>query len=208
MSEEIKEFKISLKIVVLIIMTLVIAFTTLMYAYLKKVQELKNNETTDIAKEPVKIIEFNEDDAIDLLTQYLDERSLAYSDPQALLEKYSFATNQEFSKFDKTADEQFIRTDIIYEDVRNELQKYITKDFFTKQFKNIYRTSNGVTHVSVAKNPKETYTITRKEKLESSTKQLLNVWYTTTKEGNTSEEKNMQVEYSKINGNWIISNIK
>lgn len=207
-TNETKKFKINLKTVVLIAMAFIIVFTVLICAYFKKVKELKNDLPVNIQKEPVKITEFNEEDAINLLAQYLDERALAYSDPQALLEKYSFATNQEFSKFDKTTDGQFIRTNIIYEDIRKEMQKYITKDFFAKQFKNIYKTSNGVTHVSVTKNPKETYTITRTEKLEASTKQLLNVWYKTTKEGKTSEEKNMQVEYSKINGNWIISNIK
>lgn len=207
-TNETKKFKINLKTVVLIAMAFIIVFTVLICAYFKKVKELKNDVPVNIQKEPVKITEFNEEDAINLLAQYLDERELAYSDPQALLEKYSFATNQEFSKFDKTTDGQFIRTNIIYEDIRKEMQKYITKDFFAKQFKNIYKTSNGVTHVSVTKNPKETYTITRTEKLEASTKQLLNVWYKTTKEGKTSEEKNMQVEYSKINGNWIISNIK
>lgn len=207
-TNETKKFKINLKTVVLIAMAFIIVFTVLICAYFKKVKELKNDVPINIQKEPVKITEFNEEDAINLLAQYLDERALAYSDPQALLEKYSFATNQEFSKFDKTTDGQFIRTNIIYEDIRKEMQKYITKDFFAKQFKNIYKTSNGVTHVSVTKNPKETYTITRTEKLEASTKQLLNVWYKTTKEGKTSEEKNMQVEYSKINGNWIISNIK
>lgn len=207
-TNETKKFKINLKTVVLIAMAFIIVFTVLICAYFKKVKELKNDLPVNIQKEPVKITEFNEEDAINLLAQYLDERALAYSDPQALLEKYSFATNQEFSKFDKTTDGQFIRTNIIYEDIRKEMQKYITKDFFAKQFKNIYKTSNGVTHVSVTKNPKETYTITRTEKLEAPTKQLLNVWYKTTKEGKTSEEKNMQVEYSKINGNWIISNIK
>ena len=207
-TNENKKVKVNLKTVILITMALLLVFTALIYTYLKKVKELTNDVSTNIQEEPVKIIEFNEEDAINLLTQYLNERSLAYSDPQALLEKYSFATNQEFSKFDKTTDEQFIRTNIIYEDVRKEMHKYITKDFFAKQFKNIYKTSNGVTHVSVTKTPKETYTITREEKLESSTKQVLNVWYKTTKEGKTSEEKNMQVEYSKINGNWIISNIK
>lgn len=207
-TKETKEIKISLKRLIFIGMILAIIIIGLVYLYLHKAKELNKNEVTIIPKENIQITEFNEEDAINLLSQYLDDRALAYSNPQALLEKYSFATNQEFEKFEKTTDERFIRTNIIYEQVRNEMQKYITKDFFAKQFKNIYKLSNGITHVSVAKNPKESYTITRHELLESTTKQLINVWYKTTKDGVTSEEKNMQVEYSKINGNWIISNIK
>lgn len=207
-TQEKKEIKISLKMLIFIAMILIIIIIGLIYSYLNKVKELGKNEVGISKKENIQITEFNEEDAINLLSQYLDERALAYSNPQALLEKYSFATNQEFEKFDKTADEQFIRTDIIYEQIRNEMQKYITKDFFTKQFKNIYKLSNGITHVSVARASKESYTITRHELLESTTKKELNIWYKTTKDGVVSEEKNMQVEYSKINGNWIISNIK
>lgn len=207
--QETKEIKINLKTLMLIAMALVIVFVALVYAYFQKTKELDSNPVSNIPKETVIITEFNKEDAVNLLAQYLEERSLAYSNPQALLEKYSFATNQEFSEFEKTSDELFMRTDIIYEQIRKEMQKYITKELFTKQFKNIYKLSNGITHVSVANAPKETYTITRNEQIESSsTKQILNVWYKTTKEGVTSEEKNMQVEYSKVNGNWIISNIK
>ncbi len=208
--KEIKSIKVSLKRLVFISMILIVIIMGLIYISLNKLKDLDKNKVSTIqkSKENITIIEFNEEDAISLLTQYLDDRSLAYSNPQALLEKYSFATNQEFSKFEKTADEQFIRTDIIYEKIRNQMQKYITKEFFTKQFKNVYKLSNGITHVAVTKTSKESYTITRHELLETTTKQRLNVWYKTTKDGVTSEEKNMQVEYSKINGNWIISNIK
>ena len=151
--------------------------------------------------------EFNEDDAIKLLNSYLDEKAIAMSSPQALLEKYGFATNKEFASYEKNADETFIKTDILYENIRTTMQKYITKDLFTKEFKAIYKQSNGVTHVANLNNPKQTYNITRYEMLETKTKKVVQVWYTTTQEGKTSEEKTMKVEFVQSNGNWIISNI-
>ena len=43
--------------------------------------------------------------------------------------------------------------------------------------------------------------------LENKNKPLVQVWYTTTQDGKTSEEKSMNVEFVQNNGDWIISNI-
>ena len=56
-------------------------------------------------------------------------------------------------------------------------------------------------------NPKQKYTITRHELDSSKNKPTIQVWYTTTQDDVTSVEKNMKVEFSQINGKWIISNI-
>ncbi|MBP3463984.1 MAG: hypothetical protein J6K45_05850 [Clostridia bacterium] len=203
-----KEVKINLKSILLIAMILLVLLVILIQTYFNKLGKIDSAQNNKTNTATIEITEFNEEDAITLLNKYLEERSLAYSNPQALLEKYSFATNQEFSNFEKTTDEKFLRTNIIYEDVRNEMQKYITKDFFAKQFKNIYKNSNGITHVAILNVSKENYQITRYEHLESNTKEIMNVWYKVTKDEVTSEEKNMKVEFSKINEKWIISDIK
>lgn len=201
-----KKIKINLKTLIIIAMICILILIVLMQMYFSKLK--KPEPSGDCIDIPLEIINFKEEDAITLLNNYLAERALAYSNPQALLEKYSFATNQEFGRYEKTTDEKFLRTNIMYEDIREEMKKYITKDFFTKQFKNIYKNSNGVTHVAILNEPKETYKITRYEHTKSNKKEIMNVWYKVTKDNVESEEKNMKVEFSKINGNWIISDIK
>ena len=198
----------SLIIIMLIVVAIIILFVGMYIKENKDVIEsdknriaIPNTKTESINKE------FNEDDAINLLSAYLDEKAIAMSSPQALLEKYGFATNKEFASYEKNADETFIKTDILYENIRTTMQKYITKDLFTKEFKAIYKQSNGVTHVANLNNPKQTYNITRHEMLETKNKKAIQVWYTTTQEGKTSEEKTMKVEFVQNNGNWIISNI-
>lgn len=198
----------SLIIIMLIVVAIIILFVGMYIKENKDVIEsdknriaIPNTKTESINKE------FNEDDAIKLLSAYLDEKAIAMSSPQALLEKYGFATNKEFASYEKNADETFIKTDILYENIRTTMQKYITKDLFTKEFKAIYKQSNGVTHVANLNNPKQTYNITRHEMLETKNKKAIQVWYTTTQEGKTSEEKTMKVEFVQNNGNWIISNI-
>lgn len=207
-TKEEKKIKVNLKSVLLIAMVLIVLLIIFIQIYFNKLAKADKNPNNKDSTTIIEITEFKEEDAITLLSNYLEERSLAYSNPQALLEKYSFATHQEFSNFEKTTDEKFLRTNIIYEDIREEMQKYITKDFFTKQFKNIYKNSNGITHVAILNELKETYKITRYEHLESNTKEIMNVWYKVTKDNVESEEKNMKVEFSKINGKWIISDIK
>lgn len=212
MSEDKNEEKIikmnlkSLIIIMLVVIAIIILFLGM---YIKENKDIieSNKIAIPSTKTESNNKEFNEDDAIKLLNSYLDEKAIAMSSPQALLEKYGFATNKEFASYEKNADETFIKTDILYENIRTTMQKYITKDLFTKEFKAIYKQSNGVTHVANLNNPKQTYNITRYEMLETKTKKVVQVWYTTTQEGKTSEEKTMKVEFVQSNGNWIISNI-
>lgn len=198
----------SLIIIMLIVVAIIILFVGM---YIKENKDIIESDKNKIAIPSTETEsnnkEFNEDDAIKLLNSYLDEKAIAMSSPQALLEKYGFATNKEFANYEKNADETFIKTDILYENIRTTMQKYITKDLFTKEFKAIYKQSNGVTHVANLNNPKQTYNIIRHEMVENKTKKVVQVWYTTTQEGKTSEEKTMKVEFAQSNGNWIISNI-
>lgn len=206
--EQEKEIKIDLKTLVILIMLVIIIFIIFMVMYNngeKTISTLPDNNITQGVNN--KSVEFKEDDAIELLKKYLDEKSIAYASPQALLEKYGFATNKQFEAYSKTADTTFIKTDIMYEDIMKKMQEYITKDLFTKEFKTIYKSSNGVTHVANLNNPKQTYNITRHEIVENKNKPVIQVWYTTTQSGQTSEEKSMKVEFTQILGKWIISNI-
>lgn len=200
--------KIDLKTSLMLIAISVIILIMFLAIYKSGVKRGKEVIDETVEQQPaVTMTEFNEDDAIKLLTRYLEEKSLAMSSPQALLEKYGFATNIEFSNYEKTADETFIKTDILYEDIRTKMQDYITKELFTKEFKTIYKSSNGVTHVANLNNPKQTYSITRHQIDSSKNKPTIQVWYTTTQGDTTTPEKNMKVEFSQINGKWIISNI-
>ena len=204
-----KIIKMNLKSLIIIMLVVIAIIILFLGMYIKENKDIieSNKIAIPSTKTESNNKEFNEDDAIKLLNSYLDEKAIAMSSPQALLEKYGFATNKEFASYEKNADETFIKTDILYENIRTTMQKYITKDLFTKEFKSIYKQSNGVTHVANLNNPKQTYNITRYEMLETKTKKVVQVWYTTTQEGKTSEEKTMKVEFVQSNGNWIISNI-
>lgn len=204
-----KIIKMNLKSLIIIMLVVIAIIILFLGMYIKENKDIieSNKIAIPSTKTESNNKEFNEDDAIKLLNSYLDEKAIAMSSPQALLEKYGFATNKEFASYEKNADETFIKTDILYENIRTTMQKYLTKDLFTKEFKAIYKQSNGVTHVANLNNPKQTYNITRYEMLETKTKKVVQVWYTTTQEGKTSEEKTMKVEFVQSNGNWIISNI-
>ena len=204
-----KIIKMNLKSLIIIMLVVIAIIILFLGMYIKENKDIieSNKIAIPSTKTESNNKEFNEDDAIKHLNSYLDEKAIAMSSPQALLEKYGFATNKEFASYEKNADETFIKTDILYENIRTTMQKYITKDLFTKEFKAIYKQSNGVTHVANLNNPKQTYNITRYEMLETKTKKVVQVWYTTTQEGKTSEEKTMKVEFVQSNGNWIISNI-
>lgn len=204
-----KIIKMNLKSLIIIMLVVIAIIILFLGMYIKENKDIIESDKIAIpsTKTESNNKEFNEDDAIKLLNSYLEEKAIAMSSPQALLEKYGFATNKEFASYEKNADETFIKTDILYENIRTTMQKYITKDLFTKEFKAIYKQSNGVTHVANLNNPKQTYNITRYEMLETKTKKVVQVWYTTTQEGKTSEEKTMKVEFVQSNGNWIISNI-
>ena len=204
-----KIIKMNLKSLIIIMLVVIAIIILFLGMYIKENKDIIESDKIAIpsTKTESNNKEFNEDDAIKLLNSYLEEKAIAMSSPQALLEKYGFATNKEFASYEKNADETFIKTDILYENIRTTMQKYITKDLFTKEFKAIYKQSNGVTHVANLNNPKQTYNITRYEMLKTKTKKVVQVWYTTTQEGKTSEEKTMKVEFAQSNGNWIISNI-
>lgn len=195
-------------VILLVIIVLIIAFFICINirtdSYINKEGNDVLNYKTNTKNEDV---EFNESDAISVLKDYLELKALASSNPQAVLEKYGFATNQQFAKYERTADETFIKTDISYEEIRNKFQEFITKDFFNKEYKNIYKSSNGVTYVANKNDAKINYEITRYEKNENKNKPILQVWYKTTLNEVTSEEKNMKVEYNLNNSKWIISNI-
>lgn len=199
--------KINLKTVIVLVVILILILITFVAIYKNETSKSVEQDEQALSEKTVTMTEFNEDDAIQLLSDYLEVKSLAMSSPQALLEKFGFATNKEFASYEKTADETFIKTNILYEDIRTKMQDYITKDLFTKEFKNIYKSSNGVTHIANLNNAKQTYKITRYEIENSKTKPVIQVWYTTTQDDVTSAEKNMKVEFNKVNEKWIISNI-
>lgn len=195
-------------VILLVIIVIIIAFFICINirtdSYINAEENDVLNYKTNTKNEDV---EFNESDAISVLKDYLELKALASSNPQAVLEKYGLATNQQFAKYERTADETFIKTDISYEEIRNKFQEFITKDFFNKEYKNIYKSSNGVTYVANKNDAKINYEITRYEKNENKNKPILQVWYKTTLNEVTSEEKNMKVEYNLNNSKWIISNI-
>lgn len=201
--------KINLTTIVILIIVLGLIVGIGIYMYLKP-----SSNNINVAKNDIKNInqntvatEFDEETAITLLKDYLEIKATAMANPQSLLETYGFATNQQFLNYEKTSDDTFIKTDIMYENIRNNLQEYITKDLFVNEFKNIYKLSNGVTHVANINQAKETYNVVRYEREETKTKPVMRVWCTTIKDGNQSAEKNMKVEYTFTN-KWIISDIK
>lgn len=83
--KEIKSIKVSLKRLVFISMILIVIIMGLIYISLNKLKDLDKNKVSTIqkSKENITIIEFNEEDAISLLTQYLDDRSLAWKNKKS-----------------------------------------------------------------------------------------------------------------------------
>ncbi len=199
---------INLTTLVIIIAILIAIIGVFFYMYTKT-----SSEAYDNAKNQGLISngnkEFNEESAINLLNSYLEVKSKIIANPQSVLETYGYATNKQFEEYDKVENGEFKRTDILYENIRNKLQDYITKDFFTKEYKNIYKESNGVIYVSTKNQPEETYEITKHEQEDySKSRPTIKVWYKTKKDGQESAEKNMIVEYVYNNGKWTISNIR
>ena len=130
------------------------------------------------------------------------------SSPQSLLETFGLVTDQKFAGYPKNNDATFIQTDISYEAIRNEFQFYITKDFFASEYKNIYKPSNGVTHVANIEKPREDYEIKSYKKLDTKGRPAIQIWYITKVDNIESEQKTMKVEFSTYNGRWLISSIK
>lgn len=130
------------------------------------------------------------------------------SSPESLLETFGLVTNQKFLTYSKNSDNTFVQTDISYEAIRKEFQFYITKDFFASEFKNIYKPSNGITHVANIEKSREDYEVKGYERVSTKGKPIVQVWYVTKVDGVESEQKTMKVEFSTYNGRWLISSIK
>lgn len=213
--ENIEVFSINLSVLIALFIVLIIIIGTIVYLYLKpsqkEIRQPINQETIENkteTKTPKPVVEFDTETQMKQVNEYLRIKSIAMSNPQSLLETYGFATNQKFGEYSKTEDETFIKTDISYEAIRNALQSHITKELFANEFKNIYKQSNGVTHVANISNPREYYEIKRHEKLDTKGKPVIQVWYTTKVDGEESGEKSMKIEFSTYNGRWLISSIK
>lgn len=200
---------VDLKTIVVLLIVVAIIIGIYVYAYIN--ENKKENEVvlnTELSVENNNSNDFNSETAKKLVDKYLSERAIALSNPKSYLQKLGLSTNKKFDSYSKSDDESVIKTDILYEDIRNIMQQYITKDFFTKEFKGIYEASNGVTHVSNKTEPKKNYKIVRYEEKKVNNKPVLTIWYTLTENGNESDELSMDVEFSNIQGSWIISDIR
>ena len=101
--------KIDLKTVIMLVSALIIILIIFLVIYKNEATKVEKMPEITPDEQTITITEFNEDDAIKLLSSYLEEKSLAMSSPQALLEKYGYATNKEFASYEKTTDETFIK---------------------------------------------------------------------------------------------------
>lgn len=213
--ENVEIISVNISVIIALFMILLVIIGVITYLYLKP-SSVKSNDI--ISQENVEnktdgkiskaFAEFNVDMQMKQINEYLRAKSIALANPQSLLEIYGLATNQKFLEYPRNADKTFILTDISYEAIRNEFQTYITKEFFMKEFKNIYKQSNGITHVANIDNSRETYEITRHERIQQNGRPTIQIWYTTRKDGVESDEKTMKIEFSPYNGKWLISNIK
>lgn len=202
---------IDLKTIIMLIIVILAIIGLFIFAYINEKDNNNSNNVTlnsELSATNNNATDFDAITSKKLVEKYLQERSIALSNPKSYLQKLGLATYKQFAKYDKSEDESFIRTDIIYEDIRNLMQQYITKEFFTHEFKGIYEASNGVTHVANKNEPKQTYKVTRYEEKKVNNKPVLTIWYTLTENGVTSEELSMDVEFSNIQGKWIISDIR
>ncbi len=210
---------LDLKTVIILIAIIAILILILGYFYFNKIDTVKNVQanakevtTDEIQENPTttrSLPEFSIDRAKSLIRGYLNIKSAAQASPKSLLQQYGLVTEIDFAGFEKTKDEKFYKTDILYENVKIRFLEYIIQDFFLKEFKDIYQSSNGLTYVAVAEQEKESYIVTRCEQIKAGGKPVVKAWYKIKKEdGEESEEKSMEVEFTARKGNWFISNIK
>ena len=202
---------IDLKTIIILLIVVLAIIGLFIYAYINEIDNKKTNKVilnSELSSDENNKNSFDPAISKKLVGKYLSERSIALQNPKAYLQKLVLDTNKQFLAYDKSEDDSFIRTDIIYEDIRNLMQQYITKEFFTHEFKGIYEASNGVTHVSNKTSPKQIYKITRYEEKRENNRPVLIIWYKITENGTTSEELSMNVEFSNIQGKWIISDIR
>ncbi len=206
--EEDSVFTVNLTTLVIIIVILIAIIAVFFYLYTNRASDALDELKTQ-AQESIVFKEIDENKAVELLKSYLSVKSKVVSNPQSVLETYGFATNQQFEAYDKIEEDTFYRTDILYDNVRRKFENYLTKDFFNREYKDIYKESNGITYVSTKTQPEETYEITRQEvENNTATRYSLKVWYKTTVDGTESAEKNMEVNYVLNNDRWVISDIK
>ncbi len=213
--ESVEIFSINLSVLVGLFIILVIIIGVISYLYLKPTKAPSNNANTNqIAenqtetKTPKPAVEFDVETQVGQIKGYLRYKSIAMSSPQSLLETFGLVTDQKFAGYPKNNDATFIQTDISYEAIRNEFQFYITKDFFASEYKNIYKPSNGITHVTNIEKPREDYEIKSYKKLDTKGRPAIQIWYITKVDNVESEQKTMKVEFSTYNGRWLISSIK
>lgn len=210
---------LDLKTVIILIAIIAILIMILGYFYFNKIDTVKNIQTNgqELITEKIQdnpttvsnLPEFSIDRAKSLIRGYLNVKAAAQASPKSLLQQYGLVTEIDFAGFEKTKDEKFFKTSILYENVKNKFLEYIMQDFFLKEFKDIYQSSNGLTYVAVVEQEKESYIVTRCEQIKTGGKPVVKVWYKTkTEDGKESEEKSMEVEFTARRGNWFISNIK
>lgn len=213
--ENIEIFSINLSVLIALFVILVIIIAIIVYLYTKPTNTISNeNDVSEVVenqtetKSPRPAVEFDTEEQVKQINGYLRFKSIAMSSPQSLLEIFGLVTEQQFASYPKNSDNTFVKTTISYEAIRNEFQFYITKDLFASEYKNIYKSSNGVTHVANIEKPREDYEIKSHERINTKGKPIIQVWYTTKVDGVESEQKTMKVEFSTYNGRWLISSIK
>lgn len=211
-SENIEVFSINLSVLIALFVILLIIIAIIVYAYNKDTNKHSNeidvDEVVENQVKSTKAVEFDTEEQVGKIKGYLRYKSIAMSSPESLLETFGLVTNQKFLTYPKNSDNTFVQTDISYEAIRKEFQFYITKDFFASEFKNIYKPSNGVTHVANIEKSREDYEVKGYERVSTKGKPIVQVWYVTKVDGVESEQKTMKVEFSTYNGRWLISSIK
>lgn len=211
-SENIEVFSINLSVLIALFVILLIIIAIIVYAYNKDTNKHSNeidvDEVVENQVKSTKAVEFDTEEQVGKIKGYLRYKSIAMSSPESLLETFGLVTNQKFLTYPKNSDNTFVQTDISYEAIRKEFQFYITKDFFASEFKNIYKPSNGITHVANIEKSREDYEVKGYERVSTKGKPIVQVWYVTKINGVESEQKTMKVEFSTYNGRWLISSIK
>ena len=202
----------------LITMGLVIGFIVLIFNfYLNNItpsndyniEYIADNSNILVNNESNKLPDFNIDKSRNSIRGYLEQKSIAMSDPKVLLQQYGLATENEFAEYEKTTDGKYYKTKILYEKIKDKFLPYTTQEFFKKEYKDVFVSSNGLTHVAVSGTKNEKYTLLRSEQIKGGATPVLSVWYKTINaEGVESEEKNMKVEFQLNRGYWVISDIK
>lgn len=142
------------------------------------------------------------------LDKYLNLIGTSEGSPENLLVELNLLTTDKFEKLKNNSNENYIKTSVKYEDLKNAMLDYVTEDFFETNFEknDNYKNSNGYVSVINGGGSGISYTIKNFE-LKSKSNNIYKYNVTYTYEPSNGETKTLSATFTYLNGKYLISDI-